>query len=122
MKSDCHSTRRSAVGAAALAAGLLVGAMASAALPIDKLQLPAGFRVEVLSDAVPNARQMALGRNADGKGVVYVGSAQAGKTAGRDRSQSPSAFQYAGVRWRSSCAEARAASVDRITQAHSTGA
>ena len=79
MKSDCHSTGRCLARAAALVACLVVGVTASAALPIDKLQLPPGFRIEVLSDAVPNARQMALGRNADGKGVVYVGSTQAGK-------------------------------------------
>ncbi len=63
---------------AGLAAALVAGAT-HAAPPIDKLRVPAGFRVELLTDAVPNARQMALGRNADGKGVVYVGSAQAGK-------------------------------------------
>ncbi len=37
--------------------------VASAAPPLDKLRVPAGFRVELLTDAVPNARQMALGRN-----------------------------------------------------------
>ncbi|HEV7574566.1 MAG TPA: PQQ-dependent sugar dehydrogenase [Caldimonas sp.] len=54
-------------------------ATAAAAPQLDKLSVPAGFHVELLTDAVPNARQMALGRNADGKGTVYVGSAQAGK-------------------------------------------
>jgi len=37
-----------------------------------------GFHIEVLTDAVPNARQMALGRYVDGRGVLYVGSMGAG--------------------------------------------
>jgi len=65
----------------AVAGAALVGASvgAGAAAPIDKLRVPAGFRVELLTDAVPNARQMTLGRSGDGKGIVYVGSASAGK-------------------------------------------
>ncbi len=59
--------------------GLLVSAFAAAAPQLDKLRVPPGFQVELLTDAVPNARQMALGRQAGGKGIVYVGSAQAGK-------------------------------------------
>jgi glucose/arabinose dehydrogenase len=66
---------RSGVGA--LVAVLMCGA-AAAAPPIERLRAPAGFRVELLTDAVPNARQMALGRSADGTGTVYVGSAGAG--------------------------------------------
>ncbi|MDQ6639550.1 MAG: PQQ-dependent sugar dehydrogenase [Pseudomonadota bacterium] len=54
-------------------------AAVAAAPQIDKLRAPPGFHVELLTDAVPNARQMALGRNGDRKGIVYVGSAQAGK-------------------------------------------
>jgi glucose/arabinose dehydrogenase len=41
--------------------------------------VPKGFQIELLTDAVPNARAMALGRHADGKSVVYVGSMGAGK-------------------------------------------
>jgi glucose/arabinose dehydrogenase len=52
---------------------------AAAGLPLDKLRVPPGFRIELLTDAVPNAREMALGRYADGKGVLYVGSMDAGK-------------------------------------------
>src|SRR6476659_1106271 len=65
----------------AVAGAALVGASvgAGAAAPIDKLRVPAGFRVELLTDAVPNARQMTLGRSGDGKAIVYVGSAGAGK-------------------------------------------
>ncbi|GAB3244862.1 PQQ-dependent sugar dehydrogenase [Chitinimonas naiadis] len=48
-------------------------------LPLDKLRLPAGFQIEVLTDQVPNARAMTLGRYADGRGVLYVGSMGAGK-------------------------------------------
>jgi glucose/arabinose dehydrogenase len=64
---------------AAVVAGLCAGATAGAAPQLDKLRVPDGFRVELLTDAVPNARQMTLGRSADGKGIVYVGSASAGK-------------------------------------------
>jgi len=39
-------------------------------LPIDKLKAPAGFKVEVWADGVPEARSMALGD----KGTVFVGS------------------------------------------------
>ena len=66
-----------------LIAILLPGLMATVAnaadLMLDKLQLPPGFHITVLTDAVPNARQMALGRFADGRGVLYVGSMGAGK-------------------------------------------
>jgi len=64
---------------AAFVAAFASCATATAAPPLDKLRLPDGFRVELLTDAVPNARQMTLGRSADGKGIVYVGSASAGK-------------------------------------------
>ncbi|VVE80553.1 PQQ-dependent sugar dehydrogenase [Pandoraea sputorum] len=45
-------------------------AMARDALPIERLSLPQGFYVEVLSDQVPGARGMALGP----KGTLFVGS------------------------------------------------
>jgi len=64
---------------AAFVAAFASCATATAAPQLDKLRLPDGFRVELLTDAVPNARQMTLGRSADGKGIVYVGSASAGK-------------------------------------------
>jgi glucose/arabinose dehydrogenase len=56
-----------------LAAGLAIGpatATARDALPIERLSLPPGFHVEVLSDQVPGARGMALGP----KGTLFVGS------------------------------------------------
>jgi len=40
--------------ALALVAGVAVPA--HAALPLDKLRLPAGFRLELVTDSVPNAR------------------------------------------------------------------
>jgi len=49
-----------------------------AAAPPDRLHLPEGFRIELLTDAVPNARAMALGRHAGGRGVLYVGSMSEG--------------------------------------------
>ncbi|WP_374619944.1 sorbosone dehydrogenase family protein [Pandoraea sp.] len=45
-------------------------ATASDALPIERLALPPGFHVEVLSDRVPGARGMVLGP----KGTLFVGS------------------------------------------------
>ena len=64
-------------------AGLFAAALclqaAQAAVPIDRLRAPKGFQVELLTDAVPGARAMTLGRYADGKGVLYVGSMGAGK-------------------------------------------
>jgi glucose/arabinose dehydrogenase len=52
---------------------------ATAALAPQQLQVPPGFRVELLTDAVPDVRALTLGRFGAGKGVVYAGSAQAGK-------------------------------------------
>ena len=52
---------------------------AHAAVPADQLRVPKGFKIELLTDAVPNARAMTLGRFADGKGTVYVGSIHEGK-------------------------------------------
>ena len=60
-----------------LAALLLgVGAACSAAaqrLPLERIQLPHGFRIEVLA-SVPNARSLALGA----KGTLFVGSRSGG--------------------------------------------
>jgi len=73
-----HASRSWRAVAGALAAALAsVGALA--APPIDKLRVPAGFHVELVTDAVPNARQMALGRHDATQTIVYVGSAGAGK-------------------------------------------
>ncbi len=51
---------------------------AGPAAPPSDLQVPKGFRIELLTDAVPNARGLTLGRHAEGKAIVYVGSAGAG--------------------------------------------
>jgi glucose/arabinose dehydrogenase len=64
---------------AAVVAGLCAAGTVVAAPQLDKLRVPAGFRVELLTDAVANARQMTLGRSAGDHGIVYVGSAGAGK-------------------------------------------
>ena len=67
--------RSSLRGIAALVA-VCAGVAAHAAPPIQKLRLPPGFRVELVTDAVPNARQMTLGRHDATQGIVYVGSSR----------------------------------------------
>jgi glucose/arabinose dehydrogenase len=42
-------------------------------LPIDQIKVPPGFTIELYTDGVPNARQMALGD----KGTLFVGSRSA---------------------------------------------
>jgi len=55
-----------------LSAGILP--VLTAGLPLDELELPPGFEIELFAQ-VENARQMALGD----KGTVFVGSRNAGK-------------------------------------------
>jgi len=55
-----------------LSAGMLP--VVTAELPLDQLELPSGFEIELYAQ-VDNARQMALGD----KGTVFVGSRNAGK-------------------------------------------
>ena len=52
----------------------LVPAAAGAGAPVDFLQLPDGFRAEVLVDGVANARSMALAAD----GTLYVGTRSGG--------------------------------------------
>lgn len=56
------------VGATLLLAATTLPALA--ALPIERIKLPPGFHIEVLSDALPSARGMALSP----KGILYIGS------------------------------------------------
>ncbi|MEM5326822.1 PQQ-dependent sugar dehydrogenase [Paraburkholderia sp. JHI2823] len=51
---------------------MLAAPLAWAALPIDRIKLPPGFHIEVLTADVPAAREMALSSN----GILYVGSFQ----------------------------------------------
>ena len=53
-------------------------AVAAPAAP-ERLRVPKGFQIEVLTDAVPNARGMTLGRFTGDRGVVYVGTMREGK-------------------------------------------
>ncbi len=55
--------------------GYLAGFLPSAAAEVADITLPPGFRIAVYADAVPNARQMALGP----PGVLFVGSRGEGK-------------------------------------------
>ncbi|RKR44620.1 PQQ-dependent sugar dehydrogenase [Paraburkholderia sp. BL17N1] len=56
------------IGTAVLLAATALPCLA--ALPVDRIKLPPGFHIEVLSDAVPSARAMALSP----KGILYLGS------------------------------------------------
>lgn len=56
-------------------AGLLALPALAASPKPELLKLPAGFSVSLYSDAVPSAREMALGD----KGTLFVGSMRAGK-------------------------------------------
>jgi glucose/arabinose dehydrogenase len=49
---------------------LMTAGPALAALPVERIKLPPGFHIEVLSDDVPSAREMALSPN----GILYAGS------------------------------------------------
>src|SRR5437762_3568100 len=65
--------------AIAAAMALAVTSIAEAALPLDSIRLPPGFTIELVTDRVPNAREMALGL-VDGSGAtLFVGSQGAGK-------------------------------------------
>ncbi|MCY1275954.1 putative membrane-bound dehydrogenase domain protein [compost metagenome] len=63
---------RHSLSALALLAGL---AATAGAAPLDDIRLPQGFRIEVLSDQLPNARAMTWGA----KGTLFVGSRNGGK-------------------------------------------
>lgn len=65
----CCTPRRPAAWLAALACSV-AAASAAARLPVDELVVPPGFHVEVLTDAVPSAREMAWSP----RGVLYVGT------------------------------------------------
>jgi glucose/arabinose dehydrogenase len=68
LATQAGATRAGRYLAAALL--LVLTGPALAALPIERLKLPPGFHIEVLSDEVPSAREMALSPN----GVLYAGS------------------------------------------------
>ncbi|MDD3355200.1 PQQ-dependent sugar dehydrogenase [Zoogloea sp.] len=60
---------------------VLAGA-AQATPPVERIRVPEGFQVSLVTDQVPGARALALGEFAGGRGVVYVGSRSAGKVYG----------------------------------------
>jgi glucose/arabinose dehydrogenase len=62
-----------AILAAAAFAAAALGAEAQK-LPLERIQLPPGFRIELLAE-VPNARSLALGT----KGTLFIGSRSGGK-------------------------------------------
>ena len=71
---------RSALGCLALACTSTVWSIAAhAALPLDTIKLPPGFTIELVTDRVPDAREMALGPMVSGRGTLFVGSNQSGK-------------------------------------------
>ena len=65
--------------AVALLAWAAIAPSLAAPAPPQQLRVPKGFQIELLTDAVPNARGLALGRFAGDKGTVYVGSMREGK-------------------------------------------
>ena len=68
-------------GLLATALTAFIGSTLAAAAPAapERLRVPKGFQIEVLTDAVPNARGMTLGRFTGDRGVVYVGTMREGK-------------------------------------------
>ncbi len=48
----------------------LLSSSAHAALPLERIKLPAGFSISLYAENVPNARSLALGK----KGTVFVGN------------------------------------------------
>lgn len=100
--------KRWIAGCLGTALGLFAMLAGAADLPVERLRVPAGFRIEVLTDAVPNARGMALGDFAGNRGVVYVGSREEGKVyaveidggrAGRVHVLARGLTQPVGVAW-----------------------
>ncbi|WP_454720470.1 MULTISPECIES: PQQ-dependent sugar dehydrogenase [Cupriavidus] len=77
MRSYHHIRARRALLAAVLAAGAWLGhaARAAEALPLEQIRLPPGFRIEVLSQAVPEARGMTMSP----AGTLFVGTRGEGK-------------------------------------------
>jgi len=59
----------------AFAAAIWFGPNANAALPLDQIQLPPGFRIELLSAEVPEARGMTLSP----EGTLFIGTRGEGK-------------------------------------------
>lgn len=53
---------------------LLLPGVVDAALPLERIRLPEGFRITLVSDQVPNAREMTWGE----RGTLFVGSNAAG--------------------------------------------
>ena len=49
--------------------------MARDQLPLDKLKLPHGFRIEVYASGIANARSLRVGK----RGTMFVGSARTDK-------------------------------------------
>jgi len=63
-----------AVSILAIAAASLSGSAAQDGIPLDRLRLPDGFRIELYARGVENARQMALSP----AGTLFVSTRQAG--------------------------------------------
>lgn len=83
-------TRRILAAAlAALAAGC--GSSAAQKLPLERIQLPPGFRIELLAE-VPNARSLALGA----RGTLFAGSRSGGKVHALELRAAPGGGYSAG--------------------------
>lgn len=68
-------SRSTASRLAALASLFALGACAQAAPELERLRVPAGFTVELLTDELPNARQLQLGAD----GTLFAGTRSDGR-------------------------------------------
>lgn len=60
---------------------------ATAALPLDKIELPDGFKIDIFATGVPNARAMTLGE----KGTLFIGTRHLGKVYAIPKANQPNA-------------------------------
>jgi glucose/arabinose dehydrogenase len=81
----CISALLAGCGLPALDRITIAPAPTSSRLQLDTLRLPPGFRIEVLSDALPAARSMRFGE----RGTLFVGSYKAGDVYALDYGQPP---------------------------------
>ena len=92
-----------------LCVSLVVSGVGAAAerLRYEELELPPGFSLAPVSEAVPNARQMAIGR----EGTIFVGTRQAGA-----RDQQPGSHELLGRETRNELERAGSRTTDGLQE------